>query len=134
MHISGRMKIYKTFLLLLPFIILFQTGLIAQNPQIDSFQMNNQFSFPENGITHLKLENQKQYDPLIGIYDIKPNGITSTQGRFFIRIQEPNMNKVIPMPGTEKFMLPHSPSLHPATAVPFHVLPKPLIPPIPKKD
>lgn len=78
-------------------------------------------------------KNEVFFDPMIGNYTIGKTGVTTTDGHLYhIRIKEPDLTKVIPMPGTNQASAAYARPFQ-SYAPSFHLLPPVKIPP-PRQD
>lgn len=123
------MNIIKGGIISTVLILVISVNLKAQ--RIDTLTLQEKQRLTDALVSNqISFKKQVFYDPLVGSYTIEPNGISSNCGHFYIRIKEPDMSQVIPMPTPELALSPFS-NFNPA---PFSVLPHQKLPLILNKE
>lgn len=123
------MNIIKGGIISTVLILVISVNLKAQ--RIDTLTLQEKQRLTDALVSNqISFKKQVFYDPLVGSYTIEPNGINSSHGHFFMRIKEPDMSRVIPMPKT-KLELSPVPNFGPS---PFSALSKQKLPQISNRE
>jgi len=117
-----RLPLFTAFVIFLPFFVLAQ-GSDTTQFNLKDFSIANKIPYPD-------LEKPPFSNAIADAYQLHETGVITRDGhQYFIRIKEPDMSAVIPMPGATPKVKQHL-KFYEKTR--FYQLPKPILPPLNK--